>query len=209
MHSQQFGRRTARRLLSLALAGLFLAFAAAAAGAETVYDENTESEAKALWSELSAAYANEASDEVLFAAHFLYDGLGALWEDSGAVLEAFHGIDDFASFEAFVNNGFFDAAQYPGPSMDDVLAAAQAILTAGNLDVPPCHYVQHWDKGFYESEEGWYCVLGDVTAAEEDEASQGRTVRTWYEMYFSGSAGALQLREFSIRQPESARFLAP
>lgn len=39
MHSQQFGRRTARRLLSLALAGLFLAFAAAAAGAETVYDE--------------------------------------------------------------------------------------------------------------------------------------------------------------------------
>ena len=33
MHSQQFGRRTARRLLSLALAGLFLAFAAAAAGA--------------------------------------------------------------------------------------------------------------------------------------------------------------------------------
>ena len=81
MHSQQFGRRTARRLLSLALAGLFLAFAAAAAGAETVYDENTESEAKALWSELSAAYANEASDEVLFAAHFLYDGLGALWED--------------------------------------------------------------------------------------------------------------------------------
>ena len=148
MHSQQFGRRTARRLLSLALAGLFLAFAAAAAGAETVYDENTESEAKALWSELSAAYANEASDEVLFAAHFLYDGLGALWEDSGAVLEALHGIDDFASFEAFVNNGFFDAAQYPGPSMDDVLAAAQAILTAGNLDVPPCHYVQHWDKGF-------------------------------------------------------------
>ena len=138
------------------------------------------------WETLLAEHYYALSEQERFVANSLHDAIGYATSESTELFLTLSKATTLGDMKALIGSGYFDVSNLKYEDSKGILGMAQDVLSAANLDIPPCYFVQHFKIGMYNREEGWHCYLGYMTAEEPVFE---------YELYFSGDPARMMTFE--------------